>query len=56
KTHTGVAAKMFSALAEAKVNIGNISTSEIVISCIVDRADAEKALKAVHAAFELDKA
>jgi aspartate kinase len=56
KTHTGVAAKMFSALADAKVNIGNISTSEIVISCIVDRADAEKALKAVHAAFELDKA
>mgnify|MGYP005835564345 CR=1 FL=1 len=55
KTHTGVAAKMFNALADAKVNIGNISTSEIVISCIVDRADAEKALKAVHAAFELDK-
>jgi aspartate kinase len=56
KTHTGVAARMFSALADAKVNIGNISTSEIVISCIVDRANAEKALKAVHAAFELDKA
>lgn len=56
KTHTGVAAKMFSALADAKVNIGNISTSEIVISCIVERADADRALKAVHAAFDLDKA
>ncbi len=55
KTHTGVAAKMFSALAEAKINIDNISTSEIVISCIVRRQDAEKALQAVHAAFELDK-
>lgn len=56
KTHTGVAAKMFNALAEAKVNIENIATSEIMISCLVRLTDAEKALKAVHAAFELDKA
>lgn len=56
KTHTGVAAKMFAALADAKVNIDNISTSEIVISCLVRLNDAERALKAVHAAFELDKA
>ena len=55
KTHTGVASKMFSTLAEAKINIQNISTSEIVISCIVDQKDGEKALKTLHAAFELDK-
>ena len=55
KTHTGVAARMFTALGNAKVNIENISTSEIVISCMVAEADAEKALQAVHAAFELDK-
>ena len=55
KTHTGVAAKMFNALAEAQVDIHNISTSEIVISVIVDRMDGHPALKALHAAFELDK-
>ena len=56
KQSTGVAHKMFKALAEQKVNIQNITTSEIRISCIIDKADAEKALKAVHAAFELGKA
>ncbi len=55
KTHTGVAAKMFNALAEAKVNIQNINTSEIVISCLIDQKDGELALKTLHAAFELDK-
>jgi len=56
KQSTGVAAKMFSALAREKINIQNITTSEIRISCIVAKEDAEKALRAVHAAFELDKA
>ena len=56
KQSTGVAAKMFQALAEQKVNIQNISTSEIRISCIVAKEDAEKSLRAVHAAFELEKA
>ncbi len=55
KQSTGVAHKMFKALADQKVNIQNITTSEIRISCIIDKADAEKALKAVHAAFELGK-
>ncbi len=55
KQSTGVAAKMFGALAREKVNIQNISTSEIRISCIVSKDDAEKALRAVHAAFELEK-
>ena len=56
KTHTGVASKMFNALAKAKINIQNISTSEIVVSCLIDQKDAEKALQVLHAAFELDKA
>jgi aspartate kinase len=56
KQSTGVAAKMFGALAHEKINIQNISTSEIRISCITAKQDAEKALKAVHAAFDLGKA
>jgi len=54
KTHTGVAAKMFNALSEAKINIKHISTSEIVISVIVDLKDAEIALRTLHTAFGLD--
>ena len=56
RSHTGVAETMFRALAEAKVNIQMITTSEIKISCIIRRADAENALRAVHAAFELQQA
>jgi aspartate kinase len=55
KQSTGVAAKMFGALATEKINIQNISTSEIRISCLIAKEDSEKALRAVHAAFELDK-
>ena len=55
RTHYGVAEKMFSALAEAKVNIDSITTSEIRISCIVDDHQAQQALEAVCRAFELDK-
>jgi aspartate kinase len=54
RTHTGVASRMFEALSQAKINIENISTSEIVISCVVRQDDGESALRAVHAAFELD--
>jgi aspartate kinase len=56
KQSTGVAAKMFGALAKEKINIQNISTSEIRISCLIAKEDAEKALRAVHAAFDLGKA
>ncbi|HEY1686832.1 MAG TPA: aspartate kinase [Tepidisphaeraceae bacterium] len=56
RTHTGVAQRMFKALADAKVNIQNITTSEIKISCIIDKVDGPKALQIVHAAFELEKA
>jgi aspartate kinase len=55
RSHYGIAEKMFSALAKAKVNIDSITTSEIRISCIVDKKDAEKALTAVCDSFELDK-
>jgi len=55
RTHTGVAARMFEALKQARVNIENVSTSEIVISCVVRDEDGERALRAVHAAFELDQ-
>ena len=53
RSHPGVAADMFAALAEAGVNIGIISTSAIRISCVVPAADAEKAVKAVHDRFRL---
>jgi len=56
RTHTGVAQRMFKALADNKVNIQNISTSEIKISCIIDKDQANKALQVVHDAFELEKA
>jgi len=53
---TGVARRMFRALADAGVNILMISTSEIKISVLVDRAQGPTALRAVHQAFGLDKA
>ena len=55
RSHYGVAETMFEALAEAKVNIDSITTSEIRISCTVDEDQAEKALKAICGAFELNK-
>jgi aspartate kinase len=55
RTHYGVAERMFTALAKAKVNIDSITTSEIRISCVVDKEEAGKALEAVCVAFELDK-
>jgi len=55
RTHYGVAEKMFGALAEAKVNIDSITTSEIRISCAVDEDQAEMALQVVCKAFELGK-
>lgn len=51
ETHPGVAAKMFQALFEADINIQMISTSEIKISVLIDAADADDAVRAVHAAF-----
>ena len=47
----GVAALMFEALYDAKVNIGMISTSEIKVSVLVDENDADRAVSAIHAKF-----
>ncbi|MGI8562652.1 MAG: aspartate kinase [Candidatus Dormibacter sp.] len=51
----GVAARMFRTLAQERINIEMISTSEIRITCLIDRADAERAVRALHAAYELDQ-
>jgi len=55
RSQYGVAEAMFNALANAKVNIDSITTSEIRISCAVGRDEVERALEAVCLAFELDK-
>jgi aspartate kinase len=54
KSHPGVAAEMFDALASEGVNIEMISTSSIRISCVVRAADAERAVQAIHTRFGLD--
>ena len=51
QSHCGVASSMFEALYEANVNIRMISTSEIKISVIIDAADADRAVAAIHNAF-----
>jgi aspartate kinase len=56
RNHAGVAARMFQVLADEGVNIRVISTSEIKISCLIDEKYAELAVRALHAAFGLDKA
>lgn len=53
RSHSGVAAKLFSALAEAGVNIQLIGTSEIKISVVIELEAAEKAARTVHKAFDL---
>ncbi len=53
RTHPGVSAKFFTALASAGVNIEMISTSEIRISVIVDESQVDDAVTAAHAAFDL---
>lgn len=50
---SGVAAKMFDVLAESKINIHMISTSEIRISCVVQEKHAKKAVQVLHSAFGL---
>lgn len=55
KNHSGVAAKMFSALAKENINIMLISTSEIRISCIIEEKYAELAVRVLHTEFGLDK-
>ena len=56
RSHPGITARFFAALAGAGVNIEMISTSEIRISVIVDEADVASAVQAAHTAFDLDSA
>ncbi len=55
KTQSGVAGNVFKTLAENKINIEMISTSEISISCIIKKHDAKRAVSALHKKFKLDK-
>ena len=54
RSHPGVTATFFAALAAAEVNIEMISTSEIRISVVVDQDDVDQAVNATHKAFDLD--
>jgi len=54
RSHPGITAKFFAALASSGVNIEMISTSEIRISVIVDEAQVDVAVQATHTAFDLD--
>jgi aspartate kinase len=56
RIHTGVAERMFAALAAGKINIQNITTSEIKISVLIDRGQGPQALRLVHDAFDLGAA
>ena len=53
KSHVGVAAQMFKALANVGINILMISTSEIKISCVIPQSKSKEGLQAVHSAFLL---
>ncbi|MCD6258979.1 MAG: aspartate kinase [Helicobacteraceae bacterium] len=55
KSHTGVAAKAFSAMASENININMISTSEIKISMVIDEKYAELAVRSLHSIYNLDK-
>ena len=55
RTHAGIASKMFKVLSDEKINISTISTSEIKISIILEEANLDSAVKALHKAFELEK-
>ncbi|MGF1540192.1 MAG: aspartate kinase [Pleurocapsa sp.] len=50
----GIAAKMFKTLADAKINIQMISTSEVKVSCVVDESDCDRALNVLAQAFDID--
>jgi aspartate kinase len=53
RSHSGVAAKMFAALAREGINIQMISTSEIAVSCVIEDKYVELAVRALHDAFEV---
>ena len=53
KSHPGVAADIFEALADAKINIEIISTSSIRVSCVVPASEAERAVNVIHERLRL---
>jgi aspartate kinase len=53
RSHSGVASRMFAALARENINIQMISTSEIAVSCVIDDKYAELAVRALHDTFEV---
>ncbi|MBI3793296.1 MAG: aspartate kinase [Nitrospinae bacterium] len=53
RSHTGVAAKFFSLMADANINIEMISTSEIKVSCVIRKGDVDRAVRILHAGFHL---
>jgi aspartate kinase len=55
RSHPGVAAKVFRVLAEEGINIEMISTSPVRISCVIGRERVERAVRALHSAFELSR-
>ncbi|MCB1493659.1 MAG: ACT domain-containing protein, partial [Rhodobiaceae bacterium] len=56
RSHAGVAAKMFEALAARGINIQAITTSEIKVSILIDAAYTELAVRTLHSLYGLDKA
>jgi aspartate kinase len=56
RCHSGVARKMFAALAGEGINIQTVSTSEIKVSCLIPADEAARGVRAVHRAFQLEKA
>jgi aspartate kinase len=54
RSHPGVAARMFRTLADLGINLRMISTSPIKISCMIARDEVPDAVRALHAAFELE--
>jgi aspartate kinase len=55
RSHPGYADRMFGALAKEGINIVSITTSEIRITCLINKAEIQKAVQALHDAFELEK-
>jgi aspartate kinase len=55
RSHPGVASRMFKCLADNKINIQMISTSEIKIACIISRDQVDEAVKVLHKEFDLGK-
>jgi aspartate kinase len=55
RSHSGVASRMFTALARERINIQMISTSEIAVSCVIEDKYAELAVRALHDTFEVGR-